>query len=33
LLLHGDGTAADWLREAGFELDVHDGRVGVTRET
>ncbi len=32
LLLHGDGVAADWLREAGFELDVHDGRVGVTRE-
>jgi 2-phospho-L-lactate guanylyltransferase len=32
LLLHGDGAAADWLREAGFELDVDEGRVGLTRE-
>jgi 2-phospho-L-lactate guanylyltransferase len=31
LLLHGDGRAADWLRDAGFELAVRDGRVGVTR--
>ena len=31
LLLHGEGRATDWLREAGFELDVSDGRVGVTR--
>lgn len=32
LLLHGDGAAADWLRDAGFELDVSGGRVGVTRD-
>ena len=32
VLLHGDGAAADWLRDSGFELDVTDGRVGVTRE-
>jgi 2-phospho-L-lactate guanylyltransferase len=32
LLVHGDGAAADWLREAGFELDVSDGRVDVVRE-
>ncbi|MFC6863779.1 2-phospho-L-lactate guanylyltransferase [Halomicroarcula sp. GCM10025817] len=32
VLLHGDGAAVDWLRDAGFELDVTDGRVGVTRE-
>jgi 2-phospho-L-lactate guanylyltransferase len=31
LLLHGDGEAADWLRDAGFELAVDDGRVGVRR--
>jgi 2-phospho-L-lactate guanylyltransferase len=31
LLLHGEGAAADWLRAAGFELDVSDGRVGVVR--
>ena len=31
LLLHGEGRAAGWLRDAGFELDVSDGRVGVTR--
>ncbi len=32
LLLHGDGRARDWLVDAGFELDVRDGRVGVQRE-
>jgi 2-phospho-L-lactate guanylyltransferase len=32
LLLHGDGEAADWLREAGFGLAVDDGRVGVRRD-
>jgi len=32
LLLHGDGAARDWLREAGFELAVDDGRVGVARD-
>lgn len=26
-----DGTARRWLRDAGFELDVTDGRVGVRR--
>ncbi|SFR92129.1 phospholactate guanylyltransferase [Halomicrobium zhouii] len=31
VLLHGEGEAADWLREAGFELSVDDGRVGVSR--
>ncbi|MFC5367425.1 2-phospho-L-lactate guanylyltransferase [Salinirubrum litoreum] len=31
LLLHGEGRATDWLRDAGFEVDVTDGRVGVTR--
>jgi 2-phospho-L-lactate guanylyltransferase len=31
LLLHGEGRATDWLRGAGFDLDVSDGRVGVTR--
>jgi 2-phospho-L-lactate guanylyltransferase len=31
LLLHGEGRATDWLREAGFAVDVADGRVGVTR--
>lgn len=31
VLLHGDGEAARWLREAGFELVVEDGRVGVSR--
>ncbi|WP_129112898.1 2-phospho-L-lactate guanylyltransferase [Halegenticoccus tardaugens] len=31
LLLHGDGAARDWLTDAGFELDVRDGRVGVRR--
>ena len=32
LLVHGDGAATDWLRDAGFELTVDEGRVGVTRE-
>jgi 2-phospho-L-lactate guanylyltransferase len=32
VLLHGDGAASEWLREAGFTLDRTDGRVGVTRE-
>jgi len=31
LLLHGDGGARAWLADAGFELDVSDGRVGVVR--
>jgi 2-phospho-L-lactate guanylyltransferase len=31
LLLHGESRATDWLRDAGFEVDVSDGRVGVTR--
>lgn len=31
LLLHGDGRATDWLRDAGFELATTDGRVGVER--
>jgi 2-phospho-L-lactate guanylyltransferase len=31
VLLHGDGAAADWLEDAGFELSVGNGRVGVTR--
>ncbi|MDS0278406.1 2-phospho-L-lactate guanylyltransferase [Halomicroarcula sp. S1AR25-4] len=33
VLLHGDGAAADWLADAGFELSFDDdGRVGVARE-
>lgn len=32
LLVHGDGAAATWLREAGFTLDADGGRVGVVRE-
>ena len=32
LLLHGDGRAAAWLREAGFELESTDGRVLTTRK-
>lgn len=32
LLIHGDGAATDWLRDAGFELSTDDGRVGVARE-
>ncbi len=31
VLLHGEGGAVDWLRDAGFELSVDDGRVGVER--
>jgi len=31
VLLHSDGAASQWLRDAGFELDVTDGRVSVTR--
>jgi len=31
LLVHGDGESRDWLVDAGFELDVTDGRVGVER--
>jgi 2-phospho-L-lactate guanylyltransferase len=31
LLIHGDGAAHDWLVDAGFELDVREGRVGVAR--
>ena len=31
VLLHGEGRAAQWLREAGFELAVDGGRVGVRR--
>jgi len=32
LLLHGDGAARDWLVDAGFELRVDGGRVGVIRD-
>jgi len=32
LLVHGDGAATDWLRDAGFELVVDEGRVGVARD-
>jgi len=32
VLLHGEGRAADWLRENGFDLVVDDGRVAVARE-
>jgi 2-phospho-L-lactate guanylyltransferase len=31
VLLHGEGRAAEWLREAGFELAVPGGRVSVER--
>jgi 2-phospho-L-lactate guanylyltransferase len=31
VLLHSDGAAADWLRDAGFELIVDDGRVTAER--
>jgi len=31
VLLHGEGEAATWLRAAGFELAVGDGRVGIDR--
>jgi 2-phospho-L-lactate guanylyltransferase len=30
VLLHGEGEAAEWLRER-FELDAGEGRVGLTR--
>ncbi|MFO7926525.1 MAG: 2-phospho-L-lactate guanylyltransferase [Halobacteriota archaeon] len=33
LLLHGTGEASEWLRSAGFELSVTDGRVTVQRRT
>ena len=32
LLLHGDGRASEWLREAGFEAAATDGRVDVRRD-
>jgi len=32
VLLHADGAAADWLRDAGFALDADDGRVTATRD-
>jgi 2-phospho-L-lactate guanylyltransferase len=32
LLIHGDGAARDWLRDAGFRLATGDGRVAVRRE-
>jgi 2-phospho-L-lactate guanylyltransferase len=32
LLVHGDGDAADWLSEAGFELVRADGRVRARRD-
>lgn len=31
VLLHGDGHAASWLREAGFQVDATEGRVRVHR--
>ena len=31
VLLHSDGAAGDWLRDAGFELVVDDGRVTAER--
>lgn len=31
VLLHGDGGAATWLRDRGFELAIEGGRVGVRR--
>jgi len=31
VLLHGEGRAADWLRDRGFEVALEDGRVGVER--
>jgi len=31
VLLHSDGAAADWLRDAGFELVTDDGRVTAER--
>ncbi|WP_458185691.1 2-phospho-L-lactate guanylyltransferase [Haladaptatus sp. NG-WS-4] len=32
VLVHGDGVARDWLRDAGFSLAVTDGRVEARRE-
>jgi 2-phospho-L-lactate guanylyltransferase len=32
VLVHGDGHAVEWLRDAGFRLDTGGGRVGVVRE-
>jgi 2-phospho-L-lactate guanylyltransferase len=32
LLIHGEGRATSWLREAGFVLDATEGRVAVARE-
>ena len=32
VLIHGEGRAAAWLREAGFALDASEGRVTVVRE-
>lgn len=32
VLLHGDGSARNWLKKAGFALDVSAGRVGARRE-
>lgn len=32
VLIHGDGAAADWLVDAGFQLSVDEGRVGVSRK-
>lgn len=32
LLLHGEGTARDWLVDAGFELETTEGRVRTIRE-
>ncbi|WP_137284733.1 2-phospho-L-lactate guanylyltransferase [Halorussus salinisoli] len=32
VLIHGDGAAYDWLREAGFGLAGDESRVGVVRE-
>jgi 2-phospho-L-lactate guanylyltransferase len=32
VLIHGEGRAAAWLREAGFALDASGGRVAVARE-
>ncbi|WP_255197284.1 2-phospho-L-lactate guanylyltransferase [Halorarius litoreus] len=31
VLLHSDGVAADWLADASIEIQVQDGRVGVSR--
>jgi 2-phospho-L-lactate guanylyltransferase len=31
VLVHGEGAAADWLRDAGFELATEDGRVRARR--